>query len=135
MKTDTYVAELSRDMLFTLAERAAREIHALIVTMQLRRIGCAQHPTWTDGQRETVASLRRFLRTLRHAEQTSPAWPPHREFRGFVKLHLDKIFAEKGTARRWQDYVARVAAFNGAPCPAPGAPDWATFVLRERRAA
>jgi len=135
MKTDTYIAELSTDMLLALAEQAARDVHALLVSRHLRRTGTASSPHIIELERHRVAALRRFIRGLRHGAEVFPAWPPHKVFRGYLKHYLDQIFTAKGTERRWQDYVASVARHNRVACPAPGSPDWATFVLHVPAAA
>lgn len=123
-------ARLGWSLLGHLGELYAKQIHAELVRRQLMRVGMpmgtvqgvlARDPEHT--KRGECAELRELFRSL---DQDA-----RREFLGWVRYHLNAIFSERGTDRRWQAYVNRVADRSGLPCPGPdaNAPEWSTFVL------
>lgn len=102
--------KLSSSLQYCVAEHCAGTIHAHVVQMHLRRSwgiweaaeeACpyALH----DYQREEIQAVRAAVRSIRDPYE-------RRSFVLTLKFIFNKLCEEKGTARKWQDYIASVRA-------------------------
>lgn len=99
--------KLSHLQLHSLAEDFAKEIHAEVVHMHLRRSwGC-----WpVDDERECIytreksRAFQEVQAAIRSVKDKHDRWT----LIGLIRFHFNAICKEHGTHRKWQDYVVSV---------------------------
>ena len=111
--------EISGGLMFTLAEQCVNVIHGHMVQMHLRRSwgiwedATSENPyTLRDYQRQAMQEVQALVRSI-NISSIENAYE-RRSFCRTLRFLLNKLCAEKGTARKWQDYVASVKAAKAA---------------------
>ena len=107
--------EITGSLMFAVAEQCVDIIHGQIVQMHLRR----SWGIWEDGSKENPYALRDYqkeqLREVQAVVRSIDISKPEdsyerRAFCRTLRYLLNKKCEERGTHRKWQDYVASVRA-------------------------
>ena len=111
--------EISGSLMFTVAEHCVEVIHSHMVQMHLRR----SWGIWEDATGENPYPLRDYQKqamqevqaVVRSIDISTPEDSyERRSFCRSLRFLLNKKCEEKGTARKWQDYIASVKAAKAA---------------------
>ncbi len=109
--------DLSYQQAFTLAGVFAQEIHNRVIEMHLWTCDHVFHPPEAPCSVKMPSTA---FNEVCAAVRSLPAgsWD-RRAFVGHIKFHFDQIRAERGTAAKWQDHLARVKEVNKDVVPKP----------------
>lgn len=104
--------ELSHDLIWSLTDELAEQIHARVIHQHLVLIG-SDSPEGGAYLREQIRAIRALLRSI-------PDKWDRRSVAGTIGYKFKALRAIKGTDIRGRDYVARVLAYR-AQCEQPEA--------------
>lgn len=111
--------EISGGLMFAVQERCVEVIHSHIVQMHLRRSwgiwedAAGENPyTLRDFQKQAMQEVQAVVRSIdiSRIEDTYE----RRSFCRTLRFLLNKKCEERGTQRKWQDYIASVKAAKAA---------------------
>ena len=99
--------KLSTQQMVVMAEEFAKEIHGEVVLMHLRR-SWGSHP-W-DEIRECIYDREKSqgFRDVQEAIRSVTDRLDRINLVAQVRFHFNRLCAERGTHRKWQDYVVSV---------------------------
>ncbi len=105
--------EISGSLMFIVAEHCVNVIHGHMVQMHLRRSwgiwedAAGENPyLLLDFQKQAMQEVQAVVRSI---DISSPENSyERRSFCRTLRFLLNKMCAEEGTARKWQDYIASV---------------------------